>query len=137
MLRWVSRIFRCTWNHILRVTLYFGKSVHDEPSKTIYMFFFDYWTVFCTPIQFIHKLAPRSLWLSFVSIFCTILNNLSRTTYIIYVNASRTPCVECCYVKCKVVFLVPARGCSVLKVWQMNKFWSCFTAELAILLQLS
>ena len=27
------------------------------------MFFFDYWTVFSTLIQFIHELAPRSLWL--------------------------------------------------------------------------
>ena len=26
------------------------------------MFFFDYWTVFSTLIQFIHELAPRSLW---------------------------------------------------------------------------
>ena len=28
------------------------------------MFFFDYWTVFSTLIQFIHELAPRSLWLT-------------------------------------------------------------------------
>ena len=28
------------------------------------MFFFDYWTVFSTLIQFIHELAPRSLWFS-------------------------------------------------------------------------
>ena len=34
-----------------------------EPFKKIYMFFFDYWTVFSTLIQFIHELAPRSLWL--------------------------------------------------------------------------
>ena len=69
MLRWwkVSRIFRYTCNRILRVTLYFGKSVHNEPFKKIYMFFFDYWTVFSTLIQFIHELAPRSLW--FASIF--------------------------------------------------------------------
>ena len=33
-----------------------------EPFKKIYMFFFDYWTVFSTLIQFIHELAPRSLW---------------------------------------------------------------------------
>ena len=32
------------------------------------MFFFDYWTVFSTPIQFIHELAPRSLWLHPVDI---------------------------------------------------------------------
>ena len=40
-----------------------GKSVQNEPLKKIYMFFFDYWTVFSTLIQFIHELAPRSLWL--------------------------------------------------------------------------
>ena len=40
-----------------------SKSVHHEPFKKIYMFFFDYWTVFSTLIQFIHELAPRSLWL--------------------------------------------------------------------------
>ena len=50
-------------NRILRVTLFFGKSVHNEPFKKIYMFFFDYWTVFSTKIQFNHELAPRSLWL--------------------------------------------------------------------------
>ena len=36
------RIYRCTCNRILRVTLYCGKSVHNEPSKKICMFFFDY-----------------------------------------------------------------------------------------------
>ena len=39
-----------------------GKSVQNEPLKKIYLFFFDYWTVFSTLIQFIHELAPRSLW---------------------------------------------------------------------------
>ena len=29
--------------------------------------FFDYWTVFSTLIQFIHELAPRSLWLKGIS----------------------------------------------------------------------
>ena len=28
--------------HVLVTTLYFGKSVHNEPLKKIYMFFFDY-----------------------------------------------------------------------------------------------
>ena len=31
------------------------------------MFFFDYWTVFSTLIQFIHELAPRSLWLRYMA----------------------------------------------------------------------
>ena len=63
MLRWwqVSRIFRCTCNRILR-SVYFGKSVHNEPSKMMYLFFFDHWTVFSSLIQFIYELAPRSLW---------------------------------------------------------------------------
>ena len=39
-----------------------GKSVQNEPLKKIYMFFFDYWTVCSTLIQFIHEIAPRSLW---------------------------------------------------------------------------
>ena len=47
--------------------LYFGKSVHHEPFKKINMFFFDHWTVFSTLIQFIHVLAPRSLWVFFFS----------------------------------------------------------------------
>ena len=42
--------------------LYLGKTIHNEAFKKIYMFFFDHWTVFSTLIQFIHELAPRSLW---------------------------------------------------------------------------
>ena len=76
MLRWckVSRIFRYTCNRILRVMLYFGKSVHH------YMFFFDYWTVFSTLIQFIHELAPRSLWLQVVFVPIRLCRRRNLTT---------------------------------------------------------